>query len=55
MLLSAQGVKKKPQELFPSLAAVYSKKSTNTTIDPNFMRLLKSAKAGDEWNPELEY
>jgi len=56
LLLSVQGVKKKPQEIFPSLAALYSKhENSNISIDPNFLKLLKSAKQGDQWDPELEY
>jgi hypothetical protein len=56
MLLSAQGVKKKPHELFPSLKAVMrSSKGSSKTIDPNLMKLLKSAKQGDSWEPTVNF
>jgi hypothetical protein len=52
MLLNAQGVKKKPQELFSSLKTVSSQGTRSSThIDPNLMKLLKSAKQGDHWDP----
>lgn len=56
MLLNAQGVKKKPQELFNSLKAIASQGTKGSShIDPNLMKLLKSAKQGDEWNPDINY
>jgi hypothetical protein len=56
MLLSAQGVKKKPQEIFPSLKAIASQRTASSShIDPNLMKLLKSAKQGDQWDPTINY
>lgn len=54
-LLSAQGIKKKPQEIFPSLSAIYSTRNSSNNIDPNFYQMLLKARDGDEdWNPTLE-
>jgi hypothetical protein len=53
MLLNAQGVKKKPYELFDSLRALRSG-AKKSTIDPNFLKLLNTAKGGDDWNPEYD-
>jgi len=53
LLLSAQGVKKKPTEIFPSLAALY-KGSGSKSIDPNFIKMLQKAKGGDNWTPTIE-
>jgi hypothetical protein len=55
MLLNAQGVKKKPHELFSSLAAIRKASGFTKGIDPNFMRMLKKAKEGDDWNPTLDF
>jgi hypothetical protein len=49
LLLQAQGIKKRPEELFSSLKAI-KKSSLRATggIDPNFMRKLQSAKGANE-------
>jgi len=54
LLLSAQGVKKKPQEIFPSLASLYRGNKGQKSIDPNFLKMLQRAKQGDEWAPTIE-
>jgi len=55
LLLSAQGVKKKATEIFPSLAALYKgNRSSNKSMDPNFLRMLQKAKSGDNWEIEIE-
>jgi len=54
LLLSAQGVKKKPQEIFPSLAAVYKGSKKQSSLDPNFIKMLQKARGGDKWEPTIE-
>lgn len=41
MLLQVQGVKKKPYEIFPSLAQLHE--HTKPRLDPNFLRMLDGA------------
>jgi hypothetical protein len=55
MLLMAQGVKKKPHELFSSLASIkkYSN-ANNSQMSPQLVKLLMNAKDGDEWRPTFE-
>jgi hypothetical protein len=55
MLLTSQGVKKKPHELFPSLDALRRQSSGGSSkINPNLLKMLMNAKGGDEWSPNLE-
>ena len=55
LLLSAQGVKKKPQEIFPTLSTIYSSRNGSSVIDPTFLRMLQKGKEGDkDWKPIIE-
>lgn len=53
MLLQVQGVKKKPQEMFPSLAELYQ--TTKPKIDPNFLRMLDKSTGGDKFEALEDY
>jgi len=56
MLLMAQGVKKKPHELFPSLDMLRRQQNSGSSsqMSPQLLKMLMQAKQGDEWKPTLE-
>lgn len=55
LLLSAQGVKEKAHKIFPSLAALRRNNNRSSeVIPPQLLKMLRSAKQGDEWNPTFE-
>jgi len=58
MLLSSQGVKKKPEEIFPTLRMI--KENEESTVVPDqpkirgqFLERMKRAKNGDKNNPNI--
>ena len=50
LLLQAQGVKQKPEKIFPTLAQLAQaerKMNSKSGMDPNFLRFLQNAREGD--------